>query len=410
MMRHKTKLKKRYRVPSEIGLLVAVTAAIFFIFWCICFIWISFSSKEFSFVDRVLFFPRYCLELSNVEETGFLSWWLRLFRVFFFAAMVTLFYEIYKYLIERYRICKVENAIYNFFLWTSNKDSGRKYRYVPYYKTFVTLRARFGYSEEDIFKACTSSPRLRVINLATTRARESYPHDRLAVECYYRNTEYGCKINRNSQVTIVVPSTHFGLSKFGFYLSYYGGFNFISKENPDHDSSEGYYSISNEDLSRDNNALDFVSDAKDMVSDQSSWVIVLSFLPFRDGNKISIHHQKGASGRYMDFCGKLPDAISNVIVEKKETKINQDNILERIIADKTPDGFIMKISDETLVWNLSRVKIAREVAKALCEAFGIEFSEGTGKYERKEKWMVGFPEGYFESKEENISEKGGDSK
>ena len=55
------------------------------------------------------------------------------------------------------------------------------------------------------------------------------------------------------------------------------------------------------------------------------------------------------------------------------------------------------------VWNLSRVKIAREVAKALCEAFGIEFSEGTGKYERKEKWMVGFPEGYFESKEENIT-------
>lgn len=363
------------------------------------FVWVSVVDGGMALIDRLLYFPKRCLGYDTATHSKLLELTTRIFIASFFAALVALFYEIYKNALNHIKIKKAEKAIYNSFLWTSNKSSGMKYRYVPYYKTFVTLRARFGYSEEDIFKACSSSKRLRVVNLATTRAQESYPHDRLAVECYYKNAEYGCKIDRHSQVTIVVPSTHFGLSKFGFYLSYYGDFNFISKENPDHDSSEGYFTISDDESMTDKNVRDFVSEAKGLASNQSSLVIVLSTLPFRNGNKISILHQDGASNRCEDFCGKIADAIPDVTIENKETRISKDNILTRINTGQSSEGFLMKISDETLVWNPNKIKVTRNVAEALCKALGNEFDEKTGKYDKREKWMVGFPEGYFESRQ-----------
>ena len=398
--KYRYKLPKRYRVPSEVLFLTAISAGLFVIISLCFFVCISLISNELSFADRLFYFPRYCIEyVSCTGHPGF-DLALRVFRIFFFAALITVFYELYKDIVECRRINKIEKAIYNTFLWTSSRESGRNLKYVSWFKPFDTLKARFGYSEKEILQACMSSSRLRAANLATTRAYESYPHDRLVVECFMRNTPYGCLIDRGSKITIVVTSTSFGLSKFGFYLALFGGFNFVSKENTDHDTSERWFSRRKGD--EDNGPLKerFITDANGMAAQNGSWVISLATIASRDGEKIALYHKKDSKEQFNELCSRLPQSVQGVKVQTDgdEFKVGGKNILSEIVEGTNADGFVLRISNQTLVWNPKRMLIIKELAEKLCGVFGTGFNEKALEIV-KDSNLPGFPAEMFDNQE-----------
>lgn len=399
-MKYRNRPPRRYRVKSELLYLSLVSLAIFVVVLVAFYLWQSGLGINSTFFEKLWYFPRYCIDLEPETGNAALDVTMGVFKAFFFAALVALFYELYKCLIGRFRTKRVEQAIYNSFLWTSSRASDSKNKYVPFFKSFGTLKARFGYSEKEILQACATSQRLRVVNLATTRSFESYPHDKLAVECYMRNRSYGCLIDRKSPITIVVPSTNFGLSKFGFYLSLYGGFNFISKENLDHDTWEKYYTIDSGTLKSEPDLKKFLSDAKSLASrSEASWVIVLATIVFRDGNKIALRHSEPNTDKYNSLVENLCENFKSVEIDKDgpDFKVLSGNILNRLLVNNSSDGFVMRISNETLVWNEARVKIIYDLAETLCKAFGVKFY---GKVQNglmpHKKARVGFPADFFD--------------
>lgn len=399
-MKSSKRMPRKYRVPTEMGYLSLFTLAIYVSLSLLFCGWSYFMDAEMSLFERLLYFSNYCLGYDCYVGSKSMEFAMRVCEVFFFAAIVSLFYELYKYLVECRRLKKVERAIYNSFLWTSSRASGIDAKYVPSYKSFATLQARFGYSEKEILRACSISQRIRSINLATTRSFEDNPHDRLAVECYMKNRAYGCFINRNSPVTIVVPSATCGLGRFGFYLAVCGGFNFISKEIPDHDSTERYFNIS-KDYEKKNPILrEYLSDARTLVTQkENSWTIVLATITLRDGNRIALYRNEKNNQRFKGLLKSLPDAICEVPIDKtvEDFHVGSNNILNKLLAfNNVQDGFVMRISNETLFWNKQEMRIILDLAHHLCTALNLPFNENVLKdLSKGRKDLVGFPEDIF---------------
>lgn len=89
-----------------------------------------------------------------------------------------------------------------------------------------------GLKLSDILDVVNKFPEFRLRNMADAISIEKQPEDRLVIEHYPLNTQYGCCINRHSNITIVASNSvsQVGIGWFAYYLAKLGGFNFISKE------------------------------------------------------------------------------------------------------------------------------------------------------------------------------------
>ena len=151
-----------------------------------------------------------------------------------------------------------------------------KYLIVPKYISVTDLQAKQRLSLQDIFDVVDNTENFRLRNLATTQPIEEHPQDKLVVEHFYKNTEYGSCINRNSKITIVSTSSfsEAATGHFAYYLAKIGGFNFVSKEievNPN--SPVTYYNISSEDACP--NLKSFLNDIKTLAPTKEHWVIFI---------------------------------------------------------------------------------------------------------------------------------------
>lgn len=151
-----------------------------------------------------------------------------------------------------------------------------KYLVVPKYIAVTDIQAKQRISIDDICAAVDQSKNFRLRNLATTRPVEEHPEDKLVVENFYINRDYGCCIDRHSKITIVSTSSfaEAATGHFAYYLAKIGGFNYVSKEievNPDLPVS--YYNINNIDACP--NLKPFLGDIKAMAQGEDSWVICI---------------------------------------------------------------------------------------------------------------------------------------
>lgn len=142
-------------------------------------------------------------------------------------------------------------------------DRFTNYRVVPLHVSVEDIQIKLQFSMKEILDVVHNSPNFRLCNMAKTVAREKRPQDKMVVENFFVNTDYGCKIDRGSAITIVSTSSYGepGMGNVAYYLSMMGGFNFISKEaesNPFHHIS--YYNIKKELLA---------DDKEDVVKDRS---------------------------------------------------------------------------------------------------------------------------------------------
>lgn len=131
--------------------------------------------------------------------------------------------------------------------WLRNKNGYKEtLKFVPRYRSFAHIQVKTAMTNDEIIEAVKNCPDMRLIDLATTQRNEEKQHDNLAVAHFPLNNEYGCFIDRSSDVTIVAPVavTAPGTGHFAFNLAAMGGFNFVSKEltaNPD--DPFGFYTM-----------------------------------------------------------------------------------------------------------------------------------------------------------------------
>lgn len=131
------------------------------------------------------------------------------------------------------------------------EDSEKKrkmYKYVPRYRTLNSLQVKTGLNANDIVDAVNYTPDLRLVNLSATVKSDKHI-DILAVAHMPVNTEYGCFINRGSNVTIISTSKIVGPSSFAFSLAAMGCFNFVSKElSPSEVDDLDFYKLNDDEL------------------------------------------------------------------------------------------------------------------------------------------------------------------
>lgn len=173
-----------------------------------------------------------------------------------------------------------ENAkrINEFFLVKSIKRSGI---YFPAKNLSIgDLKLDLGLGEDDILKAVTFSPNLRLKNLAAA-VLEGPKNDMPVVNQFHINNHYGCHIECGSSVTIVNPlgPGDNGLSYFDWHLAQLGGFNYVANENfsrtkGEEDKRHNFYTVEKD---ADGNA-DFQQFIGDIVSnrDENDWIVVVA--------------------------------------------------------------------------------------------------------------------------------------
>lgn len=129
-----------------------------------------------------------------------------------------------------------------------NPDGTNKYYFVPNMIPVTRLEVK-GIKKEDVIDVVNEFPEFRLKNMASAMSTEEHPDDRLVVEHFPLNTDYGCKVDRGSNITIVCTTSRneVGIGWFAYYLAKMGGFNYISKElEVDPEDGDSFYAIGNQ--------------------------------------------------------------------------------------------------------------------------------------------------------------------
>lgn len=142
------------------------------------------------------------------------------------------------------------------------------------------LKLDLGMGEDDILKAVTFSPTIRLKNLAAA-VLEGPKNDMPVVTQFHVNNNYGCHIERGSSVTIVNALGYGdnGLSYFDWHIAQLGGFNYVANENfsrtiGDEDNRYNFYTVEK----GANENVDFQQFISNIVSnrDENDWIVVVA--------------------------------------------------------------------------------------------------------------------------------------
>ena len=258
---------------------------------------------------------------------------------------------------------------------------------VPKFVSVSDLQAKQRLSLDDIFSAVDNSEHFRLRNLATTRPIEEHPEDKLVVENFYKNRDYGCCIDRSSKITIVSTSSfaEAATGHFAYYLAKIGGFNFISKEievNPD--SPVSYYNINNIDDCP--NLKPFLNDIKTLAKDKDSWVIfILSASGGQEPVYPTLFHYiyggKKGNSHYEDENLTIIDtksfenmycSLSSILIDKYNfesdkqryhTGTSPKNIARFVDGGKVCNAFTIRIAWSVTCWDFRYLEIAKHMAE-----------------------------------------------
>ncbi len=178
--------------------------------------------------------------------------------------------------------------------WYRNEEGLKRfYTCVVRFRSLANLQIKTGMSIDEILATVKYCPDMRLQNLASTIRRAEKPQDRIVVEHFPLNREYGCFIDRGSNVTIVSPAStsNMGAGNGSFSLAAMGGFNYVSKEiEPCIDEPFGFFSMSKSSLDKigdydikeevESQALHFMDDLKQLkkrseVRHQRHWLIFI---------------------------------------------------------------------------------------------------------------------------------------
>lgn len=287
-----------------------------------------------------------------------------------------------------------------------------QYRMPPRHISVVTLQAKKGMTENDIIDTVTKFPEFRLRNLATSQVFSEHPQDRLVIEMVPMDektvdgfnivkTDYGIKIDRQSNVTIIAPTsgTECTIGYFAFYIAQFGGFNYISREYvQDIDDPVSYYTIQDE---TKESIADFIQDIKSLSRGEKQWNIVLISAENMHETQIHlIHKMKNGDTTvsttpdediFQAFYASLAETINNnhqllCDLDDKYRPIGKKNIGVKAGGGTDNNTFTIRISYSVTTWMDTFSPILIDMAKTIKQHLEIEnrkeFTEHPGWKEK----------------------------
>ena len=307
--------------------------------------------------------------------------------------------------------------------WYYDENNKKKcYKCVDRFQSLTSLKVKMRMGEDRLVEMIDSCPDLRLANTATTFNSEEKQQDRLVVVNFPLNTEYGCCVDRGSDVTIVAPSalTEIGTGNAAFSLAAMGGFNYVSRElafNMDDSLSFYLMNSSKLDLMGDDEAkaytssqaLHFIHDLaqfKKRSSDrgQRHWFIFIIATTKSDESQVHLwrlandpkgvmsHRIAGPKREYgstvlmedeeklQQMFQEIHDALAerNVTIHDEERPIvtqldncnlwngvNDSNIMRRTGGGVDSNSLTIRIAYEILVYHSSHLLIIKDIADAI---------------------------------------------
>lgn len=268
------------------------------------------------------------------------------------------------------------------------QDRFIRYKIVPRYVSVTDIQVKQRMDTKDILDTIDFGSYFRLRNLASTQNISEHPQDRLVVETFplTESTSYGCKINRNSNVTIVSTSSvsEAGIGHFSYYLALFGGFNYISKEiEPDPENPVSYYLIDESHVNEPQK--DFLKDLEYMAQGEDKWTI---FLLSASGAEEPLHptvfHYIHKVQRKLecqsttviaeDKFQVLYDSLSSLMLNEFKLKSDLDefylpvgrkNISMKIGGGVKTNAFTLRIAYSVTIWDERHIAIVRKMAETI---------------------------------------------
>ncbi len=284
------------------------------------------------------------------------------------------------------------NRIRKSFRRVLNKKT--KYRVVPRRVPVISLQAKKGMSEKDIIDTVTKFKEFRLRNLAASQVASEYPQDRLVIEMLpldektvdgytIEHTDYGIKINRDSNVTIITPSSasENSIGHVGYYLAQFGGFNYVSREFvTDVDEPVSYYKIEDEREKWEKPLQAFVDDITQSSEDSQHWnIILVSSDNVYDTQFHFVHRAKEKTGlthttldedRFLEFYAAFSEKMKAEYEYLSDTDQAYKPVGNKNIGVITGGGtknnaFTLRISYSVTTWSSSSAPIIVDMAKVI---------------------------------------------
>jgi len=269
-----------------------------------------------------------------------------------------------------------------------------QYRAITRKMPIITLQAKKGMIEKDIIDTVTKFDEFRLRNLAGSQTASEHPQDRLVIEMLpldqktvdgfdIERTNYGIRIDRGSNVNIIAPSAagENSIGHFAYYLSQFGGFNYVSKEFvTDVDEPVSYYTIDGKENEWEQPLKDFVIDIKNMSSDKEKWNIILVssdnvydtqfHFVHRGNEKSELEYttldEEKFTALYSAFSAKMQEAFEYLSdLDEKYRPVGKKNIGIITGGGTKNNAFTLRISYSVTTWSDTPVPIIVEMAKVI---------------------------------------------
>ena len=307
--------------------------------------------------------------------------------------------------------------------WYYDENNKKKnYKCVDRFRSLTSLKVKMSMGEDRLVEMIDYCPDMRLANLATTFSSDEKQQDKLVVVNYPLNTEYGCCVDRGSNVTIVAPSslTEIGTGNTAFSLAAMGGFNYVSRElTPNKEDPFSFYLMNNKslDLIDENDtkevvttqALHFMHDLNQLKKrsenrDDRHWFIFILATTKSEESQVHLwrlasdpkgtltHRIAGLKREYGSMVleedeerlQKMYQEIQNALAERNVINreeqqnvvtqldncnlwngVNDTNIMRRVGGGVDANSLTIRIAYEILVYNNSHLLILKDIADAI---------------------------------------------
>lgn len=287
----------------------------------------------------------------------------------------------------------------------------------PQFVSIADIQARLRMSMDDIFDAIDHSDHFRLVNLANTRTIDEKAEDKLAVEHFPLNRNYGYFIDRGSKVTIASPSSLVDpcFYHFAYYFAKLAGFNYISRELGELWPYKSFY-LPSEELKKDPAFQSYMDDLQSLVNREDHWLITLlvasganepaypTQVHFTYGGKrgdesyddpnITIHNVPLFEQMYQEVSERLNTAF-NIQCDKQRyhDTSNQKLFTRHLEGNDKFNSFYIRIAWSECLWNPAHVQISQVMGEVFNKYF--DGNKATGTDPDLKKKGIGY-EGYAE--------------
>lgn len=274
-------------------------------------------------------------------------------------------------------------------------DRPTEFQIVPMFVSIPDIICRLKMSEPDVFSALENSTEFRLINLAATQTNDKHPEDRLAVEHFYSNTEYGLCIDRESKITIVSPSSLVDpiIGNFAYYVAKIGGFNYVSRELGEMRPYKSYYLVNDVDATPGLRA--FLDDVDELASRRHGCCITLlaasgdsepeypTQFHFCCGGKKGDESMDSETmffineidkTRFVDMYNELSEQLKSEFdidsdIQKYHDSSSPKVYIRHLKHSKSFNSFIVRIAWSAMCWDTRRILIAKTLADSISKHY-----------------------------------------